>query len=69
MLVEDTLRTCAEYLTVSKRKYLVEHRAQTYHSLVLREKLQTALRWIMVRDTGGVFHPGDRCNKMGDRVM
>ena len=46
-----------------------EHRAQTYHSLVLRGKLRTAVRWITKRDTGRVLQPGDRCTKTGDRVM
>ena len=35
MLVEDTLRLCKEYLTVAWREEMAEHRAQTYHSLVL----------------------------------
>ena len=39
MLVEDTLHMCAEYLTVSRREETAEHRAQTYHNLVLRGKL------------------------------
>ena len=34
-LVEDTLRACEEYLTVARREETAEHRAQTYHSLVL----------------------------------
>ena len=28
-----------------------------------------ALRWVTERETGGVLQPGDRCTKMGDRVM
>ena len=55
MLVEDTMRTCTEYLTVAQREETAEHRAQTYHSLVLRGKLRTAVRWITERETGGVF--------------
>ena len=46
MIVEDTLRTCAQYLTVACREELLEHRAQTYHSLVLWGKLRTAVQWI-----------------------
>ena len=65
MLVEDTLRTCSEYLTVARREETVEHRAQTYHSLVLHGKLWTLVRWITERETGGVLHPGDRCTKTG----
>ena len=52
MLVKDTLYTCAEYLTVACREKSAEHQAQTYHSLVLREKLQTVVRWIMDQETG-----------------
>ena len=44
MLVEDTLRVCEEYITVARREEMAEHRAQTYHSLVLRGKLWTAVR-------------------------
>ena len=44
MLVEDTLRTCVEYLTVARREETAEHQAQTYHSLVIRGKLRTAVR-------------------------
>ena len=46
-----------------------EHRAQTYHSLVLRGKLRSAVRWITERETGGVLQPGDRCEKTGDQVL
>ena len=69
MLVEDTLSTCTEYLTVARREEMAEHRAQTYHSLVLRGKLRTAVRRITERETGGVFQPGEWCTKTGDRVM
>ena len=69
MLVEDTLRACEEYLTVAQREETAEHQAQTYHSLVLRGKLRTAMRWITEWETGGVLQPGDRCTKTGDRVM
>ena len=47
----------------------MEHQAQTYHSLVLRRKLRTAVRWITERDTGGVLQPGDRYTKLWDQVM
>ena len=69
MLLEDTMRTCEEYLTVSQREETAEHWAQTYHSLVLHGKLQTAVRWITERETGGVLQPGDRCTKTGDQMM
>ena len=69
MLVEDTLQACREYLTVARREETAEHRTQTYHSLVLRGKLRTAVWWINERETIGVLQPGDRCTKTGDRVM
>ena len=69
MLVEDTLCTCAEYLTVARRKETAEHRAQAFHSLVIRGKLRMAVRWITELETGGVLETGDRCTKTGDRVM
>ena len=46
MLVEDALRTYAEYLTVARREDTEEHRARTYHSLVLHGKLRKLVRWI-----------------------
>ena len=46
MLVGDTLRYCEEYLTAAQREETPEHRAQTYHSLVLSGKLRSAVRWI-----------------------
>ena len=52
MLVEDTLRSCEEYLTVARREETAEHWAQTYHSLVLRRKLRTEVRWITERENG-----------------
>ena len=69
MLVDDTLRTCAEYLTVDCREELAEHRAQTYHSLVLWGNLRTAVQWITKRETDGVLQPGERCTKMGEQAM
>ena len=58
MLVEDTMRTCAEYLAVAQREETAEHQAQTFHSLVLRGKLRTAVSWITERKTDGVLQPG-----------
>ena len=69
MLVKDTLQACEEYLTFARREETVEHRAQTYHSLVLRRKLRMAVRWITERDTGGLLQPRERCTKTGYRVM
>ena len=39
ILVKDTMRSIEEYLTVARREETAEHRAQTYHSLVLCGKL------------------------------
>ena len=47
MLVEETLRTCMQYLTATRRDEYKEYWAKTFHSLVLRGKLRTAVRWIM----------------------
>ena len=60
ILVGDTLRYCEEYLTAARREEMAEHRAQTYHSLVLRGKLQSAVRWITEQETEGVLQPGER---------
>ena len=55
MLVEDTLHTCVEYLTIARREETAQHRAQTFHSLMLRGNLLTAVRWITERETDGVL--------------
>ena len=66
MLVEDTLRSCTQYLTAVRREETAEHRAKTYHILVLRGKLRAAVRWIMEREKGGVLLPEDNCTKTGE---
>ena len=38
MLVEDTLRSSTQYLTAVCREETTEHRAKTFHGLVLRGK-------------------------------
>ena len=43
MLVGNNLRSYEEYLTVSRREDMEDHRAQNYHSLVLRGKLRSAV--------------------------
>ena len=65
MLVGDTFRLREDYLTAARREETAEHRAQTYHSLVLRGKLQSAVRWITERKTGGILQPGESCKKTG----
>ena len=46
MIMEDALRSCAQYLTTVRRDESSEHRAKTYYSLVLRGKLWTSGMWI-----------------------
>ena len=41
------------HLTAVCRDESAEHRAKTYHSLVLHGKLRTAVRWITERERGG----------------
>ena len=69
MLVEDTLRTCAEYLTVDQREDLAENWEQTYHSLVLWGKIRTLVRWIAEWEKVGVIQPGEWCTTTGNQVM
>ena len=69
MLFSNTLRSCEEYLTAARRADTAEHWTQTYHSLVLCGKLRSAVRWITERETGGFLLPGERCTKMGNRVL
>ena len=35
MLVEETMRNCVQYLTAARREESEEHKAKTYHILVL----------------------------------
>ena len=65
MLVEDTLKSSTQYLTAVHREETAEHRANTFHGLVLRGKLRTAVRWITEREKGGVLQPNDHCTKTG----
>ena len=44
LLVEDTLRSSTQYLTAIRREETTEHRAKTFHGLVLRGQLRTAVR-------------------------
>ena len=69
MFVGYTLRSCEEYLTADRREETAEHWAQTYHILLLRGKLRSAVRWITEQETGGDFQPVDRYEKTGDRVL
>ena len=69
MLVEDTLRSYTQYLTAVRREETAEHRAKTFHGLVLRGKLRTVVRWITEREKGGVLQPEGKYTKTGDRVL
>ena len=69
MLVEDTLRSSAQYLTSVQQEETVEHRTKTFHGLVLRGKLRTPVRWITESKRGGVLQPYNHCTKAGERVM
>ena len=55
MLVEDTLRSSTQYFTAVCREETAEHRAKTFHGLVLRGKLRTAMRWITECEKGGIL--------------
>ena len=57
MLVEDTPRYSTQYLTAVSREETAEHRAKTFHGLVLRGKLRTAVRWITERKKGWGLAP------------
>ena len=65
MLVEDTLRSSTQYLTAVRREETAEHRAKTFHGLVLRSKLRTAVRWITESEKGGVLLPEEKCTMTG----
>ena len=69
MLVGDTARTCAQYLSTRKGEDSLKNRAKIYHSLVLRVKLRSAVIWATNRQKGGVFHPGDTCPRTGQPVL
>ena len=69
MLVDDTLRSSTQYLTSVRREETAEHRAKTFHGLVLRGKLRTAMSWVTERKKGGVLQPDDSCTKTAERVM
>ena len=69
MLVEDTLRSSTQYLTAVRRKETADHRAKTFHGLVLRRKLRTAVRCITEPEMGEVLLPEEQCIKTGERVL
>ena len=58
-----------QYLTAVCREETAEHRAKTFHGLVLCGKLRTATRWITEREKGGVLLPEEHCTKTGEHVL
>ena len=69
ILVEETLRTCAQYLTADHREESKEHRANTYHILVLQGKLLKMVRCITEQETGSVIQTKYLCTKTGEMAM
>ena len=69
MLVEDMLRSSTQYLTAVCREESAEHRAKTFYGLVLRGKLQTAVRWNTEHEKGGILIPGEQFTNTGERVL
>ena len=69
MQVEYTLMSSTQYLTAVRQEETADHRAKTFHGLVLCGNLQTAVRWIMEREKGGVLLPEEHCTETGERVM
>ena len=57
MMVDDTMRYCNKFLLEDQQDSLEEQREMTYTSLVLCGKIQSAIRWIMVREQGIVYQP------------
>ena len=45
ILVEEMACTCKKYLAAYRHDKSEEHWARTFHNLVIREKLRTAVRW------------------------
>ena len=65
MLVEDTARTCAQYLSASRGEDTSEHRVNIFHILVLKGKICSAVQCITDREKGEVFQLGYICSKTG----
>ena len=61
--MEETLRTCSQYLTTTRREDSKEHRDKKFHRLVLQRKLQTVVWWITKQETGRLLQHVDMCTK------
>ena len=69
IMVKETAHKCNQYLSTDRWDELEDHRAKTLNSLVLRGKLQNAVRWIKEREKGGLMQPGDACSNTGKPIM
>ena len=69
MMVEDTVSTCAQYLSPSRGGGTPEHWLNIFHILVIRCKIRSPVWWVSNRDKGGVFHTGDIFPKTGNPVL
>ena len=63
ILVKDTLCLCEQLLFAACRDNTDYQRARTHTSLVLRENIRAAVRCIMEREWGGVYHTRYTCTK------
>ena len=57
ILAEDTARTSEQYLATNRGEDSLEHRAKIFHSLVIRGKIRSSVRWITNREKFGFFQP------------
>ena len=68
-MAEDTVRTCAQYISTSREGDTTKHQAKIFHSLVIWGKLRSAIWRITNREKGRVFHTGDICPRTGNPVL
>ena len=69
IMVEETARTCNKYLSNYHRYKSEEHRVRTFHSLMIRVKLQTVVHWVTDSEKGGLIYPRYACTKTGEPVL
>ena len=63
--VQDTARTCEQYLSASRRKESEEQREKAFTGLVLRGKLRTAVQWITKGERGAYTSPRTYVQRQG----
>ena len=68
-MVDETARTCYQYLFASCCDDSEEHQVRTFYSLVLRGKLRTVAHCIIEREKGGVLQPRDACTKTREPIL